>query len=115
MRPRGRTIRPRQRHLQQKETPANGTALSQLLSEASLQPIANTDPQTPHGSLPKARSTPKTSLFVNDLDLLLDYLPGKSIDRHVHPITLFTIDDKAVPKTCSIRRIPPGLRDQVDH
>ena len=53
--------------------------------------------------------------FINHFDLLVDYSPGKAIDRHVHPITLFTIDDKAVLKTCSIRRIPPGLRDHVDH
>ena len=33
-------------------------------------------------------------LFVYDLDLLIDYLRGKPVDRDVHPITLLALNDK---------------------
>ena len=38
------------------------------------------------------------ALFVHDLDLLVDHLPGKPVDRDVHPVVLFAFDDEIVSK-----------------
>ncbi len=35
-------------------------------------------------------------LFVYDLDLFIEYLPRKPVDRHMHPVTLLTFDDEVV-------------------
>jgi len=37
-----------------------------------------------------SRGTAFTRLFVYDFDLLVDYLPGKPINRHVPPVALFS-------------------------
>jgi hypothetical protein len=34
-----------------------------------------------------------SGLFVHDLDLLVDYLAGETVNRHMHPVTLLTFDD----------------------
>ena len=44
------------------------------------------------GSQSRGYSAP---LFVYDLDLLIDYLAGEAIDRHVHPVMLFAFDDES--------------------
>jgi hypothetical protein len=36
----------------------------------------------------------KAALFVYDLHLLIDYLPGKPVDGHVHPVMLLAFDDE---------------------
>ncbi len=56
---------------------------------------------------------PTAALFVHDLDLLVDYLPGEPVDRHMHPVSLFAFDDKTIRETCGIRRIASALRDHV--
>jgi hypothetical protein len=38
-------------------------------------------------------------LFVYDLDLLVDYLANKPVDRDVHPVTLLALGNKGVLKT----------------
>jgi hypothetical protein len=40
-------------------------------------------------------------LFVYDLDLLIDHLPGKPVDRHVYPVMLLAFD---APCTASLSR-----------
>ena len=35
---------------------------------------------------------PAASLLINHLDLLVDHLPGKPIDRNTHPVTLLAFD-----------------------
>src|SRR5947208_10203352 len=55
------------------------------------------------------------SLFVDDFDLLIEYLSGKPIDRQMHPVTLLTFDDEPVLKTCSIRWIAAALGDHIKH
>src|SRR6266480_253007 len=35
-----------------------------------------------------------SSLLVEDLDLLIEHLAGAAIDRHVHPVTLFTSENE---------------------
>jgi len=54
------------------------------------------------------------NLLVNYLDLLVDHSAGEAVDRHVHPVTLFPYNYKAVLKTCSVRRVAATLRDYVD-
>jgi hypothetical protein len=38
-------------------------------------------------------------LFVYELDLLIDYLANKPVDRDVHPVTLLALGNKGVLKT----------------
>ena len=38
-------------------------------------------------------------LFVYDFDLLVDDLPGKPVDRDVHPVALLAFDDKGILET----------------
>jgi hypothetical protein len=71
-------------------------------------------------------------LFINYLDLFVDYLAGEPIDGHacltvgrrsdrrrVHPVMHLTFDDKLGKGICGaracvgLRRITPALRDQV--
>jgi len=47
-------------------------------------------------------------LFVYDLDLLVDYLPGKPVDRHMHPVMLLAFDEEAC-KSGSVGRIAAAL------
>ena len=42
------------------------------------------------------------ALFVHDLDLLVDHLAGKPVDRDVHPVVLFAFDDEIVSKILCI-------------
>jgi hypothetical protein len=37
-------------------------------------------------------------LLVYDLDLLVAHLPGKPVDRNMHPVTLFPLNDEIVLK-----------------
>src|SRR5262245_35181901 len=41
-------------------------------------------------------------LFIDDFDLLVEHSAGEAIDRHVHPIVLFTFHDEVVLKAASI-------------
>jgi len=36
----------------------------------------------------------KSALFVYNLDLLVDYFPGKTVDHYMHPVMLFHFRDK---------------------
>ena len=36
----------------------------------------------------------KPALFVYNLDLLVDYFPGKTVDHDMHPVMLFHFRDK---------------------
>ena len=54
-------------------------------------------------------------LFVYDLDLLVDYLAGKPVDRDVHPVTLLTVDNEIILEASRIWFIATQLRDDVDH
>ena len=53
-------------------------------------------------------------LFIDYFDLLVDYLPSKSINRDVHPVTLLALYDE-IGEICRSRRIAAGLSDDVDH
>src|SRR6266496_6084136 len=65
------------------------------------------------GLVCQAGTALRIPLFVDDLDLLVDHLPSKPVDRHMDPVMLFAFDDEAC-KSVSIRRIPPTLSDHVD-
>jgi hypothetical protein len=52
-------------------------------------------------------------LFVYDLDLLIDHLPGKPVDGHVHPVMLFAFDKKAC-KSGSVGRIAAALGNHTN-
>ena len=52
-------------------------------------------------------------LFVYDLDLLIDHLPGKPINGYVHPIVLLAFDEKA-RKSRSSWRIASALSYYID-
>ena len=56
----------------------------------------------------------RPELFVYDLDLLVDHLPGKAIDRHVHPVALLTFDHEAC-QSGSVRRVAAALSNHVNH
>jgi hypothetical protein len=66
----------------------------------------------PHhsGTFSSCRPTTALSelLFVYDFDLLIDHLPGKPVDRHVHPVVLLAFDEEA-RKSGSAGRIAPAL------
>src|SRR4029077_6088403 len=47
-------------------------------------------------------------LFVYDLDLLVDYLAGKPVNRNVHPVMLLAFDEEAC-KSRSVSRIAAAL------
>lgn len=58
-------------------------------------------------------------LFVNDFDLLVENLPGKPVDRHVHPVMLLAFDHEfgKISRTWIVGQgsgISHGLRDYVD-
>jgi hypothetical protein len=46
-----------------------------------------------NGSPSRGYSASRALLFVHDLDLLVDYLAGETVNRHMHPVTLLTFDD----------------------
>jgi hypothetical protein len=52
-------------------------------------------------------------LFVNDFDLLIDHLPGKPIDGHVHPVILLAFDNEVFLKAGSIWRVGSTLHNHV--
>ena len=56
----------------------------------------------------------RPELFVYDLDLLVDHLPGEAIDRHVNPVTLFAFHEETC-ESGSVERIAPALSDHVNH
>ena len=53
-------------------------------------------------------------LFVDDFDLLINYLPGKPVNRDVHPVVLLTFDKEAC-ESGSVRRIAAALGYYVNH
>jgi hypothetical protein len=53
-------------------------------------------------------------LLVHYLDLLVDHFPGEAIDRHVDPVSLFAIHDKAIREIRSIWGVSPALSDHID-
>src|SRR6266536_246376 len=53
-------------------------------------------------------------LFVYDLDLFVDHLSGKPIDRDVDPIMLFSFYDEIVLGALCIRLVVTRLGDHVD-
>ena len=71
-------------------------------------------PAEPTGSTLRAcgittsKEAARKLLFVYDLDLLIDYLPGKPVDRHVHPVMLLAFDEEA-RKSGSVGRIAAAL------
>ena len=42
-----------------------------------------------------------SALFIHDLDLLVDHLPGKPVDRPVYPVMLLAFHDEIVLKIVS--------------
>jgi hypothetical protein len=50
-------------------------------------------------------SLPKPALLIDDLDLLVEHLPGEAVDRHMHPIMLFAFHDEIV-----LRLVALGLK-----
>src|SRR5437764_7603645 len=53
-------------------------------------------------------------LFFYYLDLPVDYLPGKPVNRNVHPVALLAIHHELV-QTGGVRWIASALRDDIDH
>ena len=52
-------------------------------------------------------------LFVDDFDLLINYLPGKPVDRHMHPVALLAFD----VEFCQVgfaRRTLSALRNHIN-
>src|SRR5438128_10996987 len=56
----------------------------------------------------------RLQLFVYDLDPFVDHLPGKPVNRDMHPVPLFAFDDKPILKTCSVRRVAAALPDHTN-
>ena len=54
------------------------------------------------------------SLFVNSLELLINYLAGEAIDCNMQPIAFFSFDDELLREVGGSRRIPSRLGDQVN-
>ena len=52
-------------------------------------------------------------LFIDYFDLLVDYLPSKSINRDVHPVTLLALYDK-IGEIVLTWRIITALRDNIN-
>jgi hypothetical protein len=52
--------------------------------------------------------------IVNDLDLFVDYLPGKAVDRHMHPAMLLPFDYEVILKTVRSGLEVTGLCDRID-
>src|SRR5438132_984650 len=55
-------------------------------------------------------------LFVYDLDLLVNHLTGKTIDRHVHPVMLLPLHDEFVGlgNASRVRCVAPALCNHVN-
>ena len=53
-------------------------------------------------------------LFVYHLDLLVEHLPGKPIDRHVHPVVLFTFHDEIVSEALCVWLVAAGLGHYIN-
>ena len=51
---------------------------------------------------PLVVSLPTAALFVYDLDLLVEDLPGKPVYRYMHPIVLFPFRDEIILQACCI-------------
>ncbi len=51
---------------------------------------------------PAARALPRKLLFVYDLDLLVEHLAGKPINRDVHPVMLLALDNEIALETIGI-------------
>ena len=60
------------------------------------------------------RGFKRGKLLVYDLDLLVDHLPGKPINGHVHPITLLPFHDEFFQISLS-RLVATALRDHIEH
>ena len=41
-------------------------------------------------------------LLIYDLDLFVQHLPSEAVNRHVHPVMLFTFHDEVVLKVACI-------------
>ena len=55
-----------------------------------------------------------SELLVNNLDLLVDHATRKAINRDVHPVALFALNNETIGQACSIRRKAPTLRNNID-
>ena len=53
-------------------------------------------------------------LFVYDLDLLVNHLTGKTIDRHVHPVMLLPFHDETVLEALGIWLVVARLGYHID-
>jgi hypothetical protein len=56
----------------------------------------------------------RPELFVHHLDLLVEYLAGEPIDGDMHPVVLFTFDDKIVLEIAGIWLVVARLRHDVN-
>src|SRR5207253_2220843 len=76
---------------------------------------------TLRASATTTRSRASGNSFVDDLDLLVDHLPGKPVDCDVHPVMLLAFDHKigkrirCIWTRCGVRRIAPALGYYVNH
>src|SRR5437660_5714458 len=89
------------------------------VTSSSCVPSTSTLPET--RSRPSVRQLPdgassvsRLRLFVDDFDLLIDYLSGKPVDRHMHPVMLLTFDHEAC-KRGRVWRIAAALCYHVNH
>src|SRR5207249_4496724 len=53
-------------------------------------------------------------LFVDDFDLLINYLPGKPVDRHMHPVMLLAFDNEIILEACCVWFIATRLCYHID-
>src|SRR6266436_1107313 len=81
--------------------------------DASLRDAPSSELPASNSQLP-APSSQRYPLLVYDFDLLVDHLSGKPVDRDVHPIPFFALDNKPIGKTCSIRWVLAALSNHVN-
>jgi hypothetical protein len=59
-------------------------------------------------------SSSEAALLGNGLELPIDDLTGKAVDRNMKPVTMLSLDDKWLGEFRGPRRVPSRLRNNVD-
>ncbi len=83
------------------------------LSRRNYGEVGSTTCHVEVRQLPDEGGSALRKLFINELDLLVDHLPGKPIDGHMDPVMCFPFHDET-GKTTGVGRIAPALRDYID-
>jgi hypothetical protein len=78
--------------------------------ERSMPYVNSTSHSLRHSALNRAAA----ALFVDDLDLFINYLAGEPINCHVDPVVLFPLHDEIVAKVLCIRLVATRLGYHID-